>query len=421
MVGRRGAALHARTPTARSRGRRPVPAGSRALQAGLPTRPDLRREPGRGDDPHPRRDRARARDPRRLEPEAGVGRREHARHPRAHRCGDRAGGDGPGRSERALVPGCDPPRSVQRAGEAEPRASLPSELVHDLGPWTRAAAALGPRRGECVGAGTRVLMHLHFLAPTAALVALVGLVPLAVVLLVDRRNARARALLGLPEPRQRERLTLPFAVVLLSAVLGLAAAQPVWRTERPRVARLDAEAFVAVDTSRSMLASSTADSAPRLDRARRIALAIRSAIPDVPTGLGTFTDRPLPLLLPTPDRDAFAAAVHRSLAIEQPPGLQNSITISSFDAVAPFPLEGYFGPGKTKRLLVIITDAESTTFNYSGVKKSFEARPRTAVVLVRIGGSGERVYGTDGLPESDYVPPPATGSTLKAFLDATRG
>src|SRR6185369_11897587 len=76
---------------------------------------------------------------------------------------------------------------------------------------------------------------------------------------------------------------------------------------------------------------------------------------------------------------------------------------------------------KTKRLLVIITDAESTTFNYSGVKKSFEARPRTAVVLVRIGGSGERVYGADGLPESDYVPPPATGSTLKAFLDATRG
>ena len=70
---------------------------------------------------------------------------------------------------------------------------------------------------------------------------------------------------------------------------------------------------------------------------------------------------------------------------------------------------------------MIITDAESTTFNYTGVKKSFEARPRTAVVLVRIGGSGERVYGPDGLPESDYVPPPATGSTLKAFLDATRG
>jgi hypothetical protein len=264
-------------------------------------------------------------------------------------------------------------------------------------------------------------MHLHFLTPTAALVALVGLVPLAVVLAVDRRNARALAVLGLPEPRRRGRLTLPVAVVLLSGVLGLAAAQPVWRTERPRLARLDAEAFVAVDTSRSMLASSTATSAPRLERAKRIALAIRSAISDVPTGLGTFTDRPLPLLLPTPDRDAFAAAVRRSLAIEQPPGLQNSVTISSFDAVAPFPLEGYFDPGRTKRLLVIVTDAESTTFNYAGVKKSFQTRPRTSVVLVRMGGSGERVYGSNGLPESDYVPPPATGSTLKAFLDATRG
>ena len=264
-------------------------------------------------------------------------------------------------------------------------------------------------------------MHLHFLTPAAALVALVGLVPLAVVLVVHRRNARARTLLGLPEPQRRERLALPIAVVALSGVLGLAAAQPVWRTDRPQLARLDAEAFVAVDTSRSMLASSTASSAPRLERAKRIALAIRAAIPDVPTGLGTFTDRPLPLLLPTPDRGAFAATVHRSLAIEQPPGLQNSITISSFDAVAPFPLEGYFDPGKTKRLLVIITDAESTTFNYAGVKKSFEARPRTSVVLIRMGGAGERVYGSNGLPESDYVPPPATGSTLKAFLDATRG
>jgi hypothetical protein len=170
-----------------------------------------------------------------------------------------------------------------------------------------------------------------------------------------------------------------------------------------------------------MDASETARSDVRLDRARRIALRIRGALADVPTGLGTFTDRPLPLLLPTTDRDAFTSAVQRSLGIERPPGLQSSTTISSFDAVAPFPLEGYFRPGAKKRVLVILTDAESTGFNEAGVRQSFRAKPRTAVVLVRIGKSGERVFGASGQPESAYIPPPATGETLHRFLDATHG
>jgi hypothetical protein len=210
-------------------------------------------------------------------------------------------------------------------------------------------------------------------------------------------------------------------VAAIAVVLGLAAAQPVLSSPRPRLARLDAEALVAVDTSRSMDASATSGSPVRLERARRIALRIRAALPEVPMGLGTFTDRPLPLLLPTPDRDAFTAAVARSLGIERPPGLQNGTTISSFDAVAPFPLEGYFRPGAKKRLLVILTDAESTGFNEAGVRKSFEAKPRTAVVLVRIGRSGERVFGPSGQPESAYIPPPATGDTLRQFLGATHG
>jgi hypothetical protein len=262
---------------------------------------------------------------------------------------------------------------------------------------------------------------IHFDSPTAALVALAGLVPLALVLVVERRNERARALLGLSAPPPRSRWTLRIAVVAIAAALGLAAAQPVLSSTTPRLARLDAEALVAVDTSRSMDASATAESDVRLDRARRIALRIRAALGDVPTGLGTFTDRPLPLLLPTTDRNAFAAAVEKSLGIERPPGLQSSTTISSFDAVAPFPLEGYFRPGARKRLLVILTDAESTGFNEPGVRKSFEAKPRTAVVLVRIGRSGERVFGASGQPESAYIPPPATGETLHDFLAATRG
>jgi hypothetical protein len=262
---------------------------------------------------------------------------------------------------------------------------------------------------------------IHFDTPTAGLVALAGLAPLALVLVVEQRNERARALLGLSPPPPRSRWTLRLAVVAIAAALGLAAAQPVLSSTTPRLARLDAEALVAVDTSRSMDASATAESDVRLERARRIALRIRAALADVPTGLATFTDRPLPLLLPTTDRNAFAAAVQTSLGIERPPGLQSSTTISSFDAVAPFPLEGYFTPGARKRLLVILTDAESTGFNEPGVRKSFETKPRTAVVVVRIGRSRERVFGASGQPESAYIPPPATGETLRNFLAATHG
>jgi hypothetical protein len=264
-------------------------------------------------------------------------------------------------------------------------------------------------------------MPIHLLTPLAALIAVLGILPLALALAVERRNARSRTLLDLPETSRRSRWTLPVAIGLLVAVLGLAASRPVLSHSRPHLARLDAEALVAVDISRSMKASPSAHSPSRLDRARRIALEIRAALPEVPTGIGTFTDRPLPVVLPTPDRAAFTAAVTRSLAIEQPPGLQTAATISSFDAVAPFPLEGYFAPSAKKRLLVILTDAESTGFNEVGVRKSFETKPRTAVVLIRIGKAGERVFGAEGRPESAYIPPPATGDILGRFLDATHG
>ncbi len=264
-------------------------------------------------------------------------------------------------------------------------------------------------------------MPLHLLTPEGALIALAGLVPLALVVAVERRNAQARTLLGLPETGRRARVELPAAVALLAATLGLAAAQPFVRTDRTRPSRTDAEAFIAVDTSRSMLASSTASSPVRLDRARRIAEQVRAGLSDVPTGIGTFTDRPLPLLLPSTDIAAFDTVTEKALAIESPPGLQNGTTISSFDAVAPFPLEGYFQPKARRRVLIILTDAESEGFNVAGVRSSFREKPRAAVVLIRMGRVGERVFGPSGIPESAYIPPPAEGATLKAFLSATHG
>ena len=262
---------------------------------------------------------------------------------------------------------------------------------------------------------------MRFLTPEAALITLAGLVPLAIVALVERRNVRTRAVLGLTAPSRGTRLELPIAVALLAVALGLAAAQPVLQTHHDRPVRTDAEAFVAVDTSRSMAASSTASSPMRLDRARRIGEEMRAGLRDIPTGIGTFTDRPLPLLLPSSDVSAFDAVADQSLAIEKPPGLGTGTTISSFDAVGPFPLEGYFGPKAARRVLIVITDAESEGFNVAGVRSSFQAKPRTSVVLIRVGNAHERVFDPNGVPESAYIPPPATGEILHQFLSATHG
>ena len=228
-------------------------------------------------------------------------------------------------------------------------------------------------------------------------------------------------MLGLPAPGPLARIELPVAVAAVAAVLGLAAAQPFLTTERTRLTRLDAEAFVALDTSRSMLAAGSPNSPARLDRARRIARRLRAALSDTPTGLGTFTDRPLPLLLPSPDTEAFDSALAKAVGIERPPPRSTGVTISSFDAVAPIPIAGYFRPGVTHRLLVIVTDAESETFAVETLRRAFAGPPRTGVVLVRVGSPGEQVFGPTGAPEPAYIPPPAGGEALAGFLEATHG
>jgi hypothetical protein len=264
-------------------------------------------------------------------------------------------------------------------------------------------------------------MPLHFLTPAAGLIALATLVPLALLMLVERRARRARRVLGLSEPGALARLELPVALALLAVALGLAAAQPVLHNERARHSRLDAEVFVAIDTSRSMLAARSASSPTRLERAQAIARKIRSGLLDTPAGVGSFTDRPLPLLLPSSDAEAFSSAVEKAIGIERPPPRSTGLTISSFDAVAPIPKSGYFRPGVPHRLLVLVTDAESESFDTGTTRYNFRARPRIHVVLIRVGTTGEQVFGPGGLPEPAYIPPPASGTALTEFLGATHG
>ena len=218
------------------------------------------------------------------------------------------GGDTLGGPLDPRAPASDPPRLAQPAREGEPRARLPAAL----GPLQRARPAappaLGARWRERVDAGQRVLMSLHFLTPGGR---------------ADRprraRAARARRggraaeradarIARAPRAPPDSRFGLPVAVALLATV---ARRSP---PPSPSSARTAAASFE--PTPSCSLPSTRRGRWPprrtrrrrtRLDRARAIGYRLRAALPDVPMGLGTFTDRPLPILLPTTD----ARGVHR--------------------------------------------------------------------------------------------------------------
>jgi hypothetical protein len=259
---------------------------------------------------------------------------------------------------------------------------------------------------------------MTLLAPIGLLLAL-GVIPvLAMLLAGERRSGRVRALLHLRRPGRGWTIATIAAVCLAGGLLALAAARPVVNDTHARYLRTDAEAFFAVDTSRSMLAAPSRMAADRLDRARRAAVTLRNAIPDVPAGVASFTDRLLPNLFPTSDPGAFAATVDRAVGIDRPPPGGSALTVTTFDALSAVTKDAYFTPGRKRLVLVVLTDAESKDFDSARLKATLGSQKDIRTVLVRIGSSRERVFGREGLPEADYRPED-TAPTIRRFEQAT--
>lgn len=259
---------------------------------------------------------------------------------------------------------------------------------------------------------------MTLLAPFGLLLVL-GLVPgLAAFIQGQRRAARARSRLGLRPPEPFRRVAATVALCLAGALVALAASRPVVRDTQARYVRTDAEAIFALDISRSMLAAASPAGPTRLDRAKAAAKAMRATIPDVPAGIATFTDRALPNLFPTSDEGVFSATIDRSVGVDRPPPVGSALTVTTFDALAT--LRGYFTPGRRHRLLVILSDAESRDFSASLLRAEFGRAPGMQTVLVRFASSNERVFGREGLPETDYRPE-STAQTIRRFVQATKG
>jgi hypothetical protein len=210
-------------------------------------------------------------------------------------------------------------------------------------------------------------------------------------------------------------------VLATALIVAVAAAQPVWRTREAVPVRTDAAAWVVVDTSRSMLAARSPGAEDRLARARRAALRVREALRGVPVGLASLTDRALPHLFPSPDAEAFAGALARAIRPGHPAPTGLGDTGTDLTALAALPTANFFAPAAVRRVAVVLTDGESRQVDAGTLSAAFRALPRIALVLVRVGASGERVHDESGLPEPGYAPGPDPGATAAGVAALAAG
>jgi hypothetical protein len=264
-------------------------------------------------------------------------------------------------------------------------------------------------------------VSLSFLTPIAGLVALLGLVPLAAFARIRLLARRRRRGIGLDEPPRRTHLVPAVALVAAAACLGIAAMQPVVSLDEQRRVRTDAEALIVIDTTRSMLARSTPDSASRIARAKAVAAVLHETLPTVPVGLASLTDRTLPHLFPSPDGDVFRSTLQRSIDVEQPPPVHTfSNRVTNLEALGAVATQGFYSATVQRRLLVVITDGESLPGTRARLGTLFRRPPGISTVFVHVWERDERVF-RRRTPEPGYRSDPGARAALDRLAAEVSG
>jgi hypothetical protein len=187
-------------------------------------------------------------------------------------------------------------------------------------------------------------------------------------------------------------------------LLAVAAAQPVLDLTRTRPERTDAELYVVLDTSRSMLASAGADAPTRYVRANEASARLASAFGEVPIGLASVTDRTLLHVLPTTDSRVYLSALDRSIGIERPPpAFFYSTHATTLGSLASVPTGNFFTPTARKRLLIVLTDGETLKPGPQLARAFRRARVPVETYFLRFWSEDERIYET-GIAEAGYRP-----------------
>jgi hypothetical protein len=262
-------------------------------------------------------------------------------------------------------------------------------------------------------------VHLTFLTPLAGLLALAAVVPLAAYVVHERRADEVRGALQLEAPDRRARILDVAILILVPLLLGAAAAQPVLQSDRTVRVRTDAQIFYVLDTSDSMRAAQPGG-ATRLTRAVAAAEQIRTAIPSVPSGVATMTDRVLPNLFPTSSERDFIAALTETIGIDRPPPKGFSQVATTFAALDTFAGTNFFAPRIPHRLVVLFTDGETAPYFTADLRGALRPPPRTRFVIVRFWHANERIV-ADGKTVNSYHPDSSSARNVATLASVTNG
>lgn len=254
---------------------------------------------------------------------------------------------------------------------------------------------------------------IDFLTPEGGAVALAVVAPLAALLVLVRRARVVRDVLGLRPPERPEWVVPAAALAAFAGLVGVAAAQPAMTETRREAVRTDVEAFFVVDTSRSMLAAEAPGAERRIERAKDVAVALRNAIDDVPAGIASLTDRALPHLYPSANREVFTQTMRRVVNVEHPPPLAPGARATSFDPLESFAgSDLFFTPTVERRVVVVISDAEVRQTDASLLAARVKDGAPLRVLFVHVWDEGERIFGPGGRPEEAYRADPLSRTQL---------
>jgi hypothetical protein len=261
---------------------------------------------------------------------------------------------------------------------------------------------------------------MSFLTPLGALAVLAVFLPFSAAVHGRIRAATVARRLGLDPPPRWSVGSRTVAAVAAVSLLGLAAAQPVLSDETVVRTRTNVAVLFVLDISRSMAASLTPTSPTRLARAEQAAARLRAAIPEVPAGVATLTDRVLPDLLPVPDIAGFDAVVGRAVTIEDPPPVTNAEVATNYTALDNIATGNYFVPRVKRRVIVLLTDGESNPFDPGQLTRQLGVHAGYRFLAVRFWNQNEAVFDANGQREPGYHPDP-TGRVLLSELAAALG
>jgi hypothetical protein len=264
-------------------------------------------------------------------------------------------------------------------------------------------------------------VSLTFLTPAAALLALGVVIPLVVFVFRRRHARRVRGRLGLGEPARRRLAVGLGSLVAAGVLVGLAAAQPVLERDTTHRVRTDAEVFVVLDITRSMLAQESVSAPMRIDRAKEAASVYRASLPSVRIGLASLTDRVLPHLFPSFREDVYEATLERAMDVERPPPRTGFRTnVSSLDSLGAVRNQRFFTPSVKKRLLVVVTDGEVLSVSNTRLAAIMRRQPEIGTIFVHVWGGDESVFNR-GAREPQYKPNRDARPLLERLADATGG